>query len=77
MMTNSILKSDDLSRVKELLEKYKFNVKSYVAKQEKELYYLDEKHHRPRVIVSLTVQISHTGYVFFVYLSLQSPVLWN
>ena len=51
MMTNSILKSNNLTRAKEILEKYKFNVEDYVKKNLKKLYKLDGAI-RPRVNVS-------------------------
>ena len=50
MMTNSILKSDNLTRAKDILEKYKFNVEDYVRENLLKLYKLD-KAKRPRVNV--------------------------
>ena len=51
VMTNSILNSNTLVRVKELVEKYEFDEESYVAEYLDELYNLDQDE-RPRVHVS-------------------------
>ena len=55
MMDRSILKLDHLSRVKDLLDKYKYNVEDYVENRFQKLCILDERG-RPRVTVSLTFQ---------------------
>ena len=54
MMTKSILKSNGLVRIRELLERYEFDVRGYVDKHLWELYKIPEdKYHRSRVAVSV------------------------
>ena len=52
MMTDSLLHSNDLFRVKDLLEKYNFNVEEYVEKEISNLYSYSDNYPRSRVIVS-------------------------
>ena len=51
VMTNSILNSNTLARVKELVEKYEFDKEGYVQEYLDELYDLNQDE-RPRVHVS-------------------------
>ena len=63
MMTYTLLKSDNLSRAKDLLEKYKFNVEGYVKEHLWNLYRL-KKAKRPRVNVILVSVIPKFSMIF-------------